>query len=494
MNRQEIEQRILSLLDGELSREEAAELEAVLRSDREALRTYVKLVDLHNTLETRFSIADSAGRAGQLRADRVMARQRRRNAKRSLLAAAAVLLGLVATMAIILAPSSPPQVAVFDTYPDSRYRLTYEGEGEPPEARKLAVGSRLVLSEGAFEGVFSSGVRLVAEAPCELKVMAANRVAVEQGSAWFRVPAQAKGFTAETPELVVVDLGTEFGVVSAAGAPDEVHVMAGSVEVAARSGEGAKEILKAGMARRVEADGQLTEIPHRSASFRKRIDRFAGAISRFSFANLPPETSRVRSFASFAEQSPSEDVDPFSMTSLLSNSGYTAGGYGSFYIRDIDGGTVGVDDPGDYLIFSKSGTPGSGMNVGNAGQSEPTHYIAFSVTPGSGHELTFSSLTFYTGVHAPNDRYHIELRTWDGESEARLGSVSHTSGASSNEPVAFKTIDFEDFTSRDPIEFRLYGYGVDSPQGSRESAGIRYDDITLTGSNVALSGADEGGR
>ncbi|MDQ8189896.1 thrombospondin type 3 repeat-containing protein [Roseibacillus persicicus] len=198
-------------------------------------------------------------------------------------------------------------------------------------------------------------------------------------------------------------------------------------------------------------------------------------LSNFSFTGPPWTAQKEPDFSTFAANAPSIDTATNSVTSLLSNSGFTGGGYNSFYIRDIDGGTVGVADGGDFQIFSTSDTPGAGMNLGNTNATAPTNFISFTVTPTSG-SLTFERLTFFTSTNGANDTYDIELRAWDGATETSLGSVSHTSGATSNEPVVLKEINFPDFASSEVLEFRLYGYNVDAANG-----GIRFDDIKLYG-------------
>lgn len=205
----------------------------------------------------------------------------------------------------------------------------------------------------------------------------------------------------------------------------------------------------------------------------------ADVISNFTFTGPPWTAAKEDNFATFAANAPSEDTDPTTTTSNLANSGYTAGGYDSFYIRDVDPGTA---------IFSTSATPGVGMNIGGANQSTPTNYISFTVTPVSG-PVTYSLLSFYTDANGANDSYDMELRSWDGVTETALGAVSHTTGGSTNEPVVFKSIDFTDFSSADPVEFRLYGYNVDTASG-----GIRYDDIRLIGDTGTTAVESTGNR
>ncbi|MDP0491594.1 MAG: sialate O-acetylesterase [Verrucomicrobiota bacterium JB023] len=197
-------------------------------------------------------------------------------------------------------------------------------------------------------------------------------------------------------------------------------------------------------------------------------------ISNFTFTGPPWTAQKEPDFSTLASGAPSVDTDSRSVTSLLSNNGFTSGGYGSFYIRDFDGGTPGVTDGNDFVIFSSSASPGVGLNLGGAAASSPTSFLSFTVSPVDG-PLAFGELSFYLGTNAANDDFDMELRAWDGVTETILGAVSHMSSAS-NEPVVLKTIDFADFSSESPIEFRLYGYNVDSQAG-----GIRLDDIVLRG-------------
>ncbi len=479
MSRFDLDDWILALLDGELSPDEAAALEHVLRTDPDALETYSKLVAVHNALEMRFSGEDVLILELRAQENSKPARSSKRKRQVLLYGAAAVFMGVVALTANIVSPSGARVVGTYATEPGSTYKLTFENETKPVESGQLIIGSRLELTEGAFEGVFANGARLVAEAPLDFRVLARDRVAIEEGSVWFRVPTEARGFTAETQDLVVVDLGTEFGLIAQGGSPVEVHVLSGQVEARQAADKRSKVVLNQGMARQVSADGSLEEIQIASTTrFRRELKSFSGAIANFTFTGPPWESPTETDFATFARKSPSEDADPYSTTSILSNHGFDPGGRQSHLIRDEDIGTA---------IFSTSATPGVGMNLGGADQKVPTHYIAFTVTPESGYQTTFNSLSLYTDTHAANDEYYIELRAWDGRMETSLGVISHTTGPRVEEPVVFKEFDFTDFTSSRPVEFRLYAYGTDEPKNSKLSYGIRMDDIQLIGRSEAIN-------
>ena len=137
--------------------------------------------------------------------------------------------------------------------------------------------------EGLLESEFVNGVRFVIEAPCVLRVLADNRVAVDEGSAWFEVPKEAIGFTVETKELIVVDLGTSFGVDSAPSTGhDEVHVTQGAVEVTLKAKD-ISETLREGEARKINDLGLLEEIKVDSKRFINALPVNEGLVGRWEF-------------------------------------------------------------------------------------------------------------------------------------------------------------------------------------------------------------------
>lgn len=209
----------------------------------------------------------------------------------------------------------------------------------------------------------------------------------------------------------------------------------------------------------------------------------AAVISNFDFTGPPWTVQKESNFATFAANAPSSDGDADSVTSTLMNSGHTGGGYNSFYIRDIDGGTVGVADVNDFVIFSATDTPGVGMNVGLSNATVPTNYVSFTVTPDSGFETTYESISLFTGANGGNDQYNVDIRAWDGTSETTLGGVNRTTPADANQPIVQDTFDFADFTSAGVTEFRLYSYNV---TGGGANGGVRIDDIVLNGTTVPI--------
>jgi len=91
---------------------------------------------------------------------------------------------------------------------------------------ELRAGQRLSLKEGVAEISFESGATVVLEGPAELEVggkgsggrgqgpeaKGINGCSLTLGKLFANVPQQAHGFTVVTPDMTIVDRGTQFGV------------------------------------------------------------------------------------------------------------------------------------------------------------------------------------------------------------------------------------------------------------------------------------------
>jgi len=92
------------------------------------------------------------------------------------------------------------------------------------------------LEKGQATVRLGSGVALTLLGPLELVVRDAMRVRLERGRLLAKVPPVASGFTVQTRELEIWDIGTVFGVSAEEGRSD-VFVFRGSVQVSEASGE-----------------------------------------------------------------------------------------------------------------------------------------------------------------------------------------------------------------------------------------------------------------
>lgn len=95
---------------------------------------------------------------------------------------------------------------------------------------KLGVG-KLSLVEGIATLKFKSGATVTMEAPTTLEILTAMHCRLVEGTVTADVPEPAHGFTIDTPDIKVVDLGTKFGVTAGSTGNSQVRVFEGEVEI-----------------------------------------------------------------------------------------------------------------------------------------------------------------------------------------------------------------------------------------------------------------------
>ena len=95
---------------------------------------------------------------------------------------------------------------------------------------KLGTGT-LSLVEGIATLKFKSGATVTIEAPTKLLIRDAMHCRLIEGTVTAEVPEPAHGFTIDTPDIKVVDLGTRFGVTAGSMGNSQVRVFQGEVEV-----------------------------------------------------------------------------------------------------------------------------------------------------------------------------------------------------------------------------------------------------------------------
>jgi ferric-dicitrate binding protein FerR (iron transport regulator) len=265
MTRSELDHAIQASFDGTLNDAGCIKLRAVLKSDPAARALYYEYADLHQSLIfriSRFTTFDSAKSLADIR----LHLQSRRTARLAITAAAAALIILGVVLKLTLIPAPP--LATYRQAPGSLYTIEHNA-GKNRAPGELDNQSIVNLRQGSFEFTLRNGTRGVVLAPAKFKFHSAMDMRLEQGTAWFDVPAEGKGFRVSTPELVVTDLGTEFGVVSDPKAGDEVHVLSGLVHVLGPLG--GEESLTAGHARQCGPNRKLASIPVKPGNFLTRL-------------------------------------------------------------------------------------------------------------------------------------------------------------------------------------------------------------------------------
>ncbi len=76
---------------------------------------------------------------------------------------------------------------------------------------ELLYPGRMILAEGFAKITFIEGAEVILEAPAEVVLEAKDRIYLYKGRVYAVVPGQAVGFTLQTSNSEIIDLGTEFG-------------------------------------------------------------------------------------------------------------------------------------------------------------------------------------------------------------------------------------------------------------------------------------------
>jgi len=264
MNQRELEHHLQELFDGRLEGQAFEDLQQVLRDDPEARAAYREHLHLQHALEFRTKGVDLLNVVPM---DLVVARRERRTMRSAGLVAAAVVAIGVLVMALVAARKPQPTLT-FNTAPGTDIAISHALTGEDaPEGLVLEHGSRLKVISGTVELEFASGVRGIVRGPADLTLQREDLLDLANGTVWFEVPSKAVGFTVNTPDLVLKDLGTEFGIISEPNFLDEVHVFDGKIEVRSRHGVKHQELLEAGQARYAGPAGRWKETPVRRDHF-----------------------------------------------------------------------------------------------------------------------------------------------------------------------------------------------------------------------------------
>ena len=103
---------------------------------------------------------------------------------------------------------------------------------ELPTAVNSKLGSgTLALVQGIATLRFKNGATITMEAPTTLQIQDAMHCRLVEGSVVAEVPVPAHGFTIDTADMKVVDLGTKFGLAAARTGNSQVRVFQGEVKV-----------------------------------------------------------------------------------------------------------------------------------------------------------------------------------------------------------------------------------------------------------------------
>jgi ferric-dicitrate binding protein FerR (iron transport regulator) len=107
----------------------------------------------------------------------------------------------------------------------------WEGSDLPTAVNSRLGAGTLALVEGIATLRFKNGATVTLEAPTTLQILNAMHCRLIEGSLTAEVPEPAHGFTIDTADIKVKDLGTRFGLTAGSVGNSQVRVFEGEVEI-----------------------------------------------------------------------------------------------------------------------------------------------------------------------------------------------------------------------------------------------------------------------
>jgi hypothetical protein len=242
-SQQEFAQLLDAWISGTASAAEAARLSALLKDNPELQDIYLDEMDVHGLLswelrmpsvkamtdapETRPIVAEHDSQTKRFRFTPVSWIM----ALTWLIAVSATVVGLLVWLNTSHNETDPSntfcrlaQIAEARWHSDANWK---EGQRMGPQ--------RLILEAGLAELVLDNGVRCVLAGPADLEFHDPMHAYLHAGQVVFHVPPPAIGFTLETADAKVMDLGTEFGVQAGGDVGTDVQIYQGEVVASSKT-------------------------------------------------------------------------------------------------------------------------------------------------------------------------------------------------------------------------------------------------------------------
>jgi len=214
------EDRIERALEGLLPEEEWRSLQSDIVRDPGLRAAYVDRVWLHSCLRAeRETLVELLEEPAVIRPKRWPA------AMWAAAAAACVTLGA----SLLFLPGLRGKTAVATLVQADNCK--WAGSDLPTAVNSKLSAGTLSLVEGIATLKFKNGATVTIEAPTTLNILSAMHCRLVEGSLTAEVPKPAHGFTIDTMDMKVVDLGTRFGLTAGSAGNSQVRVFEGEVEV-----------------------------------------------------------------------------------------------------------------------------------------------------------------------------------------------------------------------------------------------------------------------
>ena len=189
----------------------------------------------------------------------------------TLVSAAAVIL----IFFVIYVNVNPPQYSVTVATVTDQVGVKWSSASE-----RLKAGERIytnqpsyVIEQGIVKIIYDQGVDVIIEGPAEF--MIENKgIRLDRGRLYSLVSEYGHGFTVDSPGIMFIDLGTEFGIEVSNNGSSELHVLDGEVQYYAGLEKESKQCESVTRGNAISYDlhnGQVKSIPVREKTFVREI-------------------------------------------------------------------------------------------------------------------------------------------------------------------------------------------------------------------------------
>lgn len=222
----ELWQDLQDLEAGLLPDEDRDALMKTLADSADARQLYLEYFELSALL------AEEAGTEAEQRdlLPQLRPRVRWRTRAMALAAAACVLLGL----SLHFWPDhAPPPGSHAHLKASAGPATEWRVDSQAQHPRVLA-GSTVRVEAGTLKLRHPGGSLLILQGPAQVQFASLNQVRIEEGWLWLDTAESGESFELETPDLLLRNIGTRFGVHVPVDNPAEVHLLEGRVDAYAR--------------------------------------------------------------------------------------------------------------------------------------------------------------------------------------------------------------------------------------------------------------------
>lgn len=217
--------RIQRALEGLLPEDQWRQLQADIVCDADLRKMYLDQAWLHASLRAQSEQLKSLLQLPS--SEEPVARSTRRWPIAVTAAAMAACATLAACLLLLPTRDRRPRVATLIQADNCKWA----GSDLPTAVDSQLTAGTLALVEGIATLKFNSGATITIEAPTTLEISDAMHCRLVEGTVTAEVPDSAHGFTIDTPDIKVVDLGTRFGVTAGSTGNSQVRVFEGEVEI-----------------------------------------------------------------------------------------------------------------------------------------------------------------------------------------------------------------------------------------------------------------------